>query len=122
MQILSRNESSLDHLAKPRDMNESDEMDLIVSPVDGKLVVAPVRDGVHACSYCLEPFVPDQSSPLRMAEMNPGGEGTRIVIHPKCVNKAKGYRGNLLHDRVQGHQARRFATRAVKPFMAQKTG
>jgi hypothetical protein len=117
-----RNESGLDHLAKPRDMQESDEMDLIVSPVDQKLVMACVRGGVHACGYCLEPFSPDQSSPDRLVEMNPGGWGTRIAIHSRCVSRAKKYRGNLVYDRERGHQARRFTTQATKPFMALKTG
>jgi hypothetical protein len=91
------------------------DLDMVISPTDGKLVVVAQIGGVHACARCHEQFVDhDPSHPLRPVEYNPGGEGTRILLHAKCV-RVKPSR-NILHDLVRGHQVRRFLTKALKPF------
>ena len=99
-----------------------DDIDMVISPRDGSLVVVGVVAGVHACHQCAEQFVDDLTSPLRMVEFNCGGHGTRIGIHSKCVAAARkvlqkrGDSGDLVHDMSLMHRARRFMTRATKPF------
>jgi hypothetical protein len=101
----------------------ADDLDLIQSPRDGSLVGVAQRSGVHVCWQCFEQFIDEAAHPDRPVEFNPGGEGTRILIHSKCVNKAsKGDRGRLFWDGVKGHQARRFLTRATKPFRKKDAG
>ncbi len=122
MHILNRTESQLDHLARAGDMHESDCFDMIYSPTDQRLVVVCVRNGVHACGYCLEEFIDEPRDGRRPIEFNPpNGQGTRLLIHAKCVEACARFRPNLVREREQGHQARRFATRALKPFLSQKT-
>lgn len=100
----------------------SGDIDMIISPRDGALVVVGQEGGVHVC-YCKEPFVDDPGSPLRPIEYTPqdlsdDGQnfGTRILIHAKCAKVARQSKSNIIHDLVRGHQARRFLTKALKPF------
>ena len=102
----------------------SGDIDMIISPRDNMLVVvAQSEDGVHTCGLCLDPFVDEATHPLRPVEFTPPGLsddgqnfGTRILVHAKCVKPASRRRGNLVDERVRGHQARRFLTKALKPF------
>jgi hypothetical protein len=92
------------------------DLDMIISPIDGKLVVVSQINGVHSCSRCHEQFVNgDPAHADRPVEYNPGGEGTRILLHARCV-RVKPPR-NIIHNLVRGHQIRRFLTKALKPFM-----
>jgi hypothetical protein len=109
----------------------ADDLDMIQSPKDGALVPVAQRDGVHVCWQCFEQFVEDPAHPLRPVEFDPGGHNTRILIHSKCVRKAAraverqatgGSGGNLFWDGVGRHQARRFLTRATKPFRKRDAG
>jgi len=111
-EFLIRRESKDDHLAKDKE-NYADDMDLVISPRDGSLVAVAQVDGVHVCWVCFDLFVEDPAHPDRQVEFNCGGHGTRIHIHAKCVRAAGRYKGDLLHDKVAGHQARRFATKAT---------
>lgn len=108
--IFVRNASRDDHLAK----NASGDIDMVISPRDQALVVVCMNNGVHVCGYCMEQFVDEPGSSLRHVEWNPGGHGTRIWLHAKCVSPVKSYPGNLINDRERGHQARRLLTRATK--------
>jgi hypothetical protein len=109
--FLVRRESADDHLAAGQ--NYADDMDLIVSPRDGRLVGVAMVNGVHACWVCFNQFVEDPAHKHRPVEFNCGGEGVRIHIHAGCVGNAGRYQGKLYADKVAGHQARRFATQAV---------
>jgi hypothetical protein len=109
----------------------ADDIDMIQSPRDGALIPVAQRDGVHVCWQCFEQFVEEASSPLRPVEFNAGGLGTRILIHSKCVKRASravyrqatgGEGANLFWDGIKRHQARRFLTRATKPFRKQDAG
>ena len=112
MDIFTKNASKDDRLAK--DAADGD-LDMVISPLDGKLVVVSQVGGVHVCGRCHEQFVDEPSHPKRPVEWNPpGGQGTRMHLHACCVNPAKSYPGNLLIDRVRGHQIRRFITQATK--------
>lgn len=99
-----------------------DDIDMVISPKDGKLVVVGVVAGVHACHQCAEQFVDEPTSPLRMVEFSCGGHGTRIGIHSKCLNaarkvlQARGDQGDMAFDMSVLHRARRFLTKATKPF------
>jgi hypothetical protein len=116
------NESRFDHVKGAA----ADDLDLIVSPKDGKLVGVAQLDGVHVCWQCFEQFIDDPSHPHRPVEFNPGGEGTRFLVHSCCVKAAsKALRklvdsgvpaDTLFWDVVKGHQMRRFLTKATKPF------
>jgi len=114
-----RKETQDERLAK----EASGDMNLIESPRDGKLVAVAEQDGVGVCGYCLQPFSEDKQSPKHAVEYTPQGAsergenwGTRLLLHAGCVNKAVRRGGNLVNDRVRGHQVRRFLTKALKPF------
>lgn len=124
MDFFLKKETKDEHLAK----EASGDIDLIESPRDGKLVVVCQQNGVHVCGYCLGMFEDDRQSPLRGVEFVPPGAsergenwGTRILIHAKCITAAGGRgRRNLVDDRVRGHQARRFLTKAFSAVTGKK--
>ena len=119
LQILVRQESSDDLLAQGA--QTADDIDMIISPRDGKLVVVAQKEGVHVCGRCLEQFVDDPSDKRRPVEHNPGGYGTRIFLHAGCVSATR-KRPNLIKQLIDRHQARRFLTKAVKPFLPKNAG
>lgn len=91
------------------------DIDLVPSPRDGALVVVAQVGGAHVCGFCLELFVKDPSHPDRPEEWNPpDGQGTRIMLHARCVAPAARLGGKLIADRERGHQLRRLATRVEK--------
>jgi hypothetical protein len=86
------------------------EIDMIVSPKDGQLVVVPKNEqGLHFCHRCTEVFIPGHPKKGGV-EVTFGG--TRILLHPDCVE------GMPLEKRIfraiSLHQMRRRFTRAVK--------
>lgn len=86
------------------------ELDMLVSPVDGALVVVPQDDnGQHFCHQCGEGFDP-MSPKKRGVEVQAGG--TRLLLHPGCVD------GMPLEKRfwqaISFHQFRRKLTHALK--------
>ena len=111
-----KRESADDHFKS----RASSELDLVTSPKDSALVAVAQEDGVHVCWMCFEQFVELSDHKLRPVEMNCGGQGTRILIHSKCVTRAgkklRAQGGKLFWDNVNGHQDRRALTQAVKPF------
>ena len=119
MDFFTRKASNDERLAK----EASGDMDLVISPLDGALVSVCEQGGVHVCGYCLDQFEQDARSPKRAVEFTPVGLsddgqnfGTRLLLHAKCVRKAENRGGNLVADRVRGHQARRALTKLLKPF------
>jgi hypothetical protein len=100
------------------------DIDLVVSPVDGALVVVAMIHGAHVCARCCPSsgpvseemlFVNDPAHRQRPVEWNPpNGQGTRVMLHAGCIGPAKKQGGQLIIDLVRGHQAKRFATRAMK--------
>src|SRR5262245_49425644 len=108
MDIFIKNASKDEELARNA---VPGDLDMIISPRDGALVVVCQVEGVHVCGRCLEQFIDDRTNPDRPVEWNPpDGLGTRMLLHAKCVKPAKVYPGNLIQDRVRGHQAKRFVT------------
>lgn len=124
--FFSKSENRDEELA--RRAHPHGDIDTIISPVDGALVVVSQVGGVHVCQQCFGNytddegnvgekalFVNDTSSPRRPVEWkDPQGQGTRILLHAMCIGPAKKQGGALLFDLVRGHQAKRFATRAMK--------
>lgn len=95
--------------------NPNGDIGLIISPSDGSLVVVAEVDGVNVCGRCQEQFVNDPSSPKRPVEWkDPKGQGTRLLLHAKCVGSSKNQGGSVLHDLIRGHQAKRFITQVFK--------
>ena len=91
------------------------DLDMVPSPRDGALVVVAQVNGVHVCGFCLEQFINEPSHPDRPVEWNPpDGQGTRIMLHARCVNDAARVGGKLIADRERGHQLRRFASGVAK--------
>jgi hypothetical protein len=122
---LIRKESQYDHLANRA--SGAGDLDMVPSPVDGKLVVVAMDNGIHVCGSCLEPFEDEASNPRRRVEFTPPGlsadgqnHGTRIFIHAKCAKPARSYVGNLVNDVISKHQARRLLTKVTKPFLGKK--
>lgn len=66
----------------------ADEMKLIRSPIDDKIVVVSVRDGHEVCQYCFKRFderVPELSSIEMVPKMDSGETGTsRVKVHGYC--------------------------------------
>jgi hypothetical protein len=66
----------------------ADEMKLIRSPIDDKIVVVSVRDGHEVCQYCFKRFderVPELSSIEMAPKMDSGEPGTaRVKVHGHC--------------------------------------
>jgi len=66
----------------------ADDMKLIRSPIDDKIVVVAELDGHEVCQYCFKRFderVPELSS-VEMTMRSPEGEMgvTRVKIHGAC--------------------------------------
>ena len=123
--IFTKRESADDH----HQSRAASDLDLVTSPKDGALVAVAQEDGVHVCWQCFEQFVEVADHKKRPVEFNCGGEGTRILIHSKCVKGASkrvraqsGDNGSLFWDMVKGHQRRRAITKATKPFRGLGSG
>jgi len=115
LDLLVKKESEFDEYATGE--NYADDLDMVLSPKDGKLVAVAVVGGVHVCWHCFEQFIEDPSHKLRSVEYNCGGYGTRIHLHAKCVpRKASKGVWAMFWKKVSGHQARREHTRLTKPF------
>lgn len=115
-----KNNSNDEMLAKKA--HPRGDIDLVISPVDGKLVMVAQVDGIHVCAACMPSsgdveermlFVNDPAHKQRPVEWNPpDGQGTRLQIHAGCLGRAKNQGGSLAIDLVRGHQAKRFLSKA----------
>jgi hypothetical protein len=82
-----------EEVLKARGSNFLDDMDTIVSPFGGHLVVvAMARDGggmlEHVCWACGEPFEPEQRDLAGVEKMQPGAT-TPVLLHRKCEGARK---------------------------------
>ena len=113
---------SVDDVDKTITGQAFDDIDMDISERDGSLVPVAVMAGVHVCQQCARQFVDTPTSPLRKVEFSCGGHGVRIMLHSKCVAKARkvlqkrGNKGDLVADMSLLHQARRKFTQLTKPF------
>ena len=91
-----------------------DYMDMIHSPIDGKLVVVAVHHGVHVCQQCGDPF--DDNDPrYRLVEKkNDIDASVPVGVHRKCVNpKVQVSVGTTLRKIAAGMRAKMQAVRAL---------
>lgn len=111
--------------------NRLDDMDMIMSPVDQKLVCVAMKHGVHVCWGCCEPFDPEEKG-LRFTEVRLPREHAhqpaevRVGLHARCVDPSKrpifsdmGSDRKLqsVEEVTKGLRLRRTVARAVKPFV-----
>lgn len=87
-----------------------DDIDLIVSPIDGKLVAVSQKKGRHCCWQCGGMFV-ESSSQLRGVEVK-FGDGPRILLHAQCSGGKPDV--SIYYSHLRGMQVRRFFARATK--------
>lgn len=119
----SSNDEALAKKAHPKG-----DIDMILSPKDGMLVMVAQVEGVHVCAACVPSdgpvtekmlFINDPAHKQRPMEWNPpDGQGTRMLIHAGCMGRAKSQGGSTYTDLVRGHQLKRFATQASKSFLS----
>lgn len=113
---------SVDDVDKTLTGQAFDDIDMDVSARDGSLVPVAVMNGVHVCQQCAGQFVDLPTSSLRKVEFSCGGHGVRIMIHSKCVAKARrvlqkrGDKGDFVADMSLLHRARRKLTQLTKTF------
>lgn len=88
-----------------------DDIDMIQSPIDGKLVVVAQSQGRHVCQMCGELFDPTDSQ-LRGVEVHIGY--SRVLLHAKCSGQPKRSLYYRFHDNVRGVQVRRKLAEAAR--------
>ena len=89
-----------------------DDIDMILSPVDGALVVVAVKHGQHVCQTCGGPF--DENDPrYKGVEVKMGG--TRQLLHARCQQgkSRKSLYGNFCNT-IRGMQIRRSLAKAAE--------
>jgi hypothetical protein len=60
-------------------------IDMVESPIDGKLVVVSVVNGAHVCAACWEPVhVGDSRDGFKPTEKHI--DGARVLVHAKCIH------------------------------------
>jgi hypothetical protein len=65
-----------------------DDMDLIRSPIDDKIVVVSMKDGKQVCQFCFLPF--NERDPMfasiEMVPRQPNGDSgyARVKVHGAC--------------------------------------
>ena len=105
--------------------NQLDELDMVISPVDGSLVPVAMKHGLHVCWGCCEPF-DEEERPLRKTEIRTPGSVVRVLVHARCVDPKNrkpfsdmgGSRSLQSVDEVSaGLKLRKTVARAVKPFV-----
>jgi len=92
-----------------------DDIDMIPSTIDGKLVVVAQSEGRHVCQMCGDPFDPTDSR-LRGVEVHIGY--SRVLLHSVCSGKPKRSLYYRFHDNVRGVQVRRRLAAAAKGSQA----
>lgn len=96
---------------KARNAVHMDDLDLVMSRLDGALVAVAVKHGLHVCWTCGHTF--DESTPkLRTTEVKTGL--SRILLHAGCVKRSDP--SHIYENHVRGLQTRRFFARAIKPL------
>jgi len=106
MDILVRHETEDQKLAEGATF--LDDLDLIVSPRDGLLVVVAVKAGQHVCQQCGGLF--DENDPrMRGAEVSLAPGSPRLKLHSRCQSTPKQY-----NKIFRGLQIRRALAKAAK--------
>lgn len=104
-----------EEVQKARGTNGLDDMDTIVSPFGGHLVVvAQKRDSngmlEHVCWACSEPFEPEDKSLAGVEKIAPGGT-VPVLLHRRCAGPRKII---SVGDATKGLSLRRAVAKAYK--------
>ena len=95
-----------------------DDIDMVLSPIDGALVVVAVKNGQHVCQICGGPF--DEEDPrFKAQEVKMGG--TRMLLHGRCHTQHARAGQNFYQvfcNTIRGMQIRRSLARAAKESQA----
>ncbi|MCP4244678.1 MAG: hypothetical protein GY772_29395 [bacterium] len=88
-----------------------DDLDLVPSSRDGRLVAVAMKHGVHVCWQCGEGFE-DHLPARRFTEKRMGY--SRVALHSECVNGGKVRSAQSFNDVVRGLQVRRGIAKIAK--------
>lgn len=91
-----------------------DDLDMIISPYGGHLVPVAMKNGLHVCWGCGEPFDPDDKHKA-LVEMRPPGAAVPIGMHRSCVNRKARV---SVFDTLKGFELRRTMAKVAKPLIA----
>lgn len=89
-----------------------DDVDLIMSPIDNKLVVVAMREGQHVCQRCGEHFDPADPG-LRGVEVH--FDQARVLLHARC---REGSSRIQVFQNLEGVQVRRRIAQMAKRTQA----
>jgi len=87
-----------------------DDIDLVMSPIDGKLVVVAMRGGEHVCQRCGGPISIDSPDP-KVKGVEVHFKEARVLLHPNCQSSSS---RRLFFQNVQGVQVRRRIAQVAK--------
>jgi len=88
-----------------------DDIDLVPSERDGRLVAVAMKHGMHVCWQCGEGFE-DHVPARRFTEKRMGY--SRVALHAECVNGPKARSVQSFTDVVRGLQLRRGIAKIAK--------
>ncbi len=105
-EILIRRETQDEQLAVGA--TYMDDIDLVLSPRDGLLVMVAVKGGRHVCQQCGGLFV-ESSMNLRATEVSLAPGSPRLLLHAKCEQKRI-----FIQSKFRGLEIRRGLARIAK--------
>lgn len=89
-----------------------DDVDLIMSPIDGKLVIVAMQEGHHVCQRCGDLF--DNADPgLQGVEVH--FDQARVLLHARCRTSSSRIR---VFQNLEGVQVRRRIAQMAKRTQA----
>jgi len=105
-----------DDVLKARKSNFLDDMDTTYSKRDGRIVTVAMKDGVHVCWGCGEPF--DEEEKDERSHEKFVGE-VPVLLHRKCLDPKKLQQYSLpsVAEVSKGLSLRRMVAKVTKPFL-----
>lgn len=85
-----------------------DDIDLVVSPRDGLLVMVAVKNGRHVCQQCGGTFI-ESSRNLRPTEVSLAPGSPRLLLHAQCESKKI-----FIQNKFRGLEIRRGLAKIAK--------
>jgi hypothetical protein len=104
-----------DEVLKAQNATFLDDLDMVISPSGGHLVPIAMKDGVHVCWGCGEPFDPSKDK-KRMVEMRPPGAVVPVGMHMGCVGANRKIQVSVF-DQLRGLELRRSMAAVAKPLI-----
>lgn len=103
-----------DEVAKARGATFLDDLDMIISPDGGHLVPVAMKNGIHVCWGCGEPFDPAKFAKA-MVEMRVQGGVVPVGMHRGCVGRKPRV---SVFEQLRGLELRRTMASVAKPLIA----